>query len=83
MDIKTGSQEEINALERLENKRIASAERKWKIELKDKRVSSRRSDILGYFNKNDASAFGAWCIAAAIVVVTLICMIKITWHFFG
>lgn len=83
MDFKTGSKEEIDALERVENKRIESAERKWKIELRDKRVSDRRTDILGYLNKNGEATFGLWCIVAVAVVIGLVCMIKITWHFFS
>lgn len=82
MDIKTGSQEEIDALERVENKRLASAERKWKIELKDKRIVERRRDILNYLDKSDGVVCAMWCSIMTIVAISLVCMIKITWHYF-
>lgn len=80
LEIKTGSQEEIDMLERLESKRIASAERKWKIELRDKRVGERRRDIMDHLQRNDGIAFAFWMCIIAITLVSCICMIRCAWH---
>jgi hypothetical protein len=81
LEVKTGSQEELDMLERIETLRIASAERKWKIELRDKRVQERRSEILDHLQRNDGAAFAVYSSLCAIVVIGCICAIKITWHF--
>ena len=83
MEIKTGSQEEINALERIENKRIASAERKWKIELRDKRIADRRSDWLDHLRRSEGGSFAVYLSLFVLATCAAVCMVKAAWHYFG
>lgn len=79
MDVKVGSKEELEAEERLENKRIASAERKWKAEMKLQASKARRDSWLTFIDKNDGLLALVFLSGLSITVAFIVCAVKIVW----
>ncbi len=81
MNIKTGSEEEIKAEERLEKLRIASAERKWKMELKNDAARLCRETWLNYLHTNDWMTGVVSLCMLGITIAAICCICHLVWRF--
>lgn len=71
--------------ERLEKLRIASAERKWKAELKVQAKNEQRSTWHDHLNRNDGISFAIYAGLFLSIITACICALtgaNIIWHHF-